>query len=59
MLRDGEMPLIVSDKGGAAIEKSYSTRVIVFGVLTLLCAAAGIAGIVHAVYSAMKIKELF
>jgi hypothetical protein len=53
------MPLIVSDKGGAAVEKSYSTRVIVFGVLTLLCAAAGVAGIVLAVYSAMKIKELF
>ncbi|MBT6103791.1 MAG: hypothetical protein HN969_16400 [Verrucomicrobia bacterium] len=59
VLRHGTMPLIVSDKGGAAVEKSYSTRAIVFGVLTLLCAAAGIAGIVLAVYSAMKIKELF
>ena len=59
VLRHGTMPLIVSDKGGATVEKSYSTRVIVFGVLTLLCAAAGMAGIVHAVYSAMQIKELF
>ncbi len=44
MLRDGEMPLIVSDKGGAAVEKSFSTRVIVFGVLALVFAAAGCAG---------------
>ena len=44
VLRDGEMPLIVSDKGGAAVEKSFSTRVIVFGVLALVFAAAGCAG---------------
>ncbi|MBC8245255.1 MAG: hypothetical protein H8E20_12765 [Verrucomicrobia bacterium] len=45
VLRHGAMPLIVSDKGGATVEKSYSTRVIVFGVLTLLSAAAGCAGL--------------
>lgn len=45
MLRHGAMPLIVSDKGGGAVEKSYSTRVIVFGVLTLLSAATGCAGL--------------
>ena len=45
MLRHGTMPLIVSDKGDAAVEKSYSTKVIVFGVLTLLSAAAGCAGL--------------
>lgn len=45
VMRHGAMPLIVSDKGGAAVEKSYSTRVIVFGVLTLLSAAAGCAGL--------------
>jgi len=45
MLRHGTMPLIVSDKGAEAVEKSYSTRVIVFGVLTLLTAAAGCAGL--------------
>ena len=44
VLRDGEMPLIVSDKGGAAVEKSFSTRVSVFGVLALVFAAAGCAG---------------
>tara|TARA_B100001964_G_C14106701_1_gene541881 strand:- start:268 stop:1038 length:771 start_codon:yes stop_codon:yes gene_type:complete len=43
-LRDGEMPLIVSDKGGASVEKSYSTQVIIFGLLALLSAAAGCAG---------------
>ena len=45
VLRDGEMPLIVSDKGGASVEKSYSTRVIIFGVLGFLSSAAGCAGI--------------
>ena len=40
----GEMPLIVSDKGGAAIEKSFSTRVVVFGVLALVFAAVGCGG---------------
>jgi len=45
MLRHGTMPLIVSDKGDAAVEKSYSTRVIVFGVLTLLSAAASCVGL--------------
>ena len=44
VLRDGEMPLIVSDKGGAAIEKSFSTRVVVFGVLALVFAAVGCGG---------------
>jgi hypothetical protein len=44
VLRDGEMPLIVSDKGGAAVEKSYSVKVILFGVLALLFTAVGCAG---------------
>ncbi len=44
VLRDGEMPLIVSDKGGEAIEKSFSTRVVVFGVLALVFAAVGCGG---------------
>lgn len=45
----GTMPLIVSDKGGAAVEKSYSTQVIVFGVLTLLSAGAGVIALLRAV----------
>ena len=45
VLSDGEMPLIVSDKGGAAIEKSFSRKVTWFKVLTVLCAAAGVIGL--------------
>jgi hypothetical protein len=44
-LSDGEMPLIVSDKGGAAIEKSISRKVTWFKVLTVLSAAAGVIGL--------------
>ena len=44
VLSDGEMPLIVSDKGGAAIEKSISRKVTWFKVLTVLSAAAGCGG---------------
>jgi hypothetical protein len=45
VLSDGEMPLIVSDKGGAAIEKSISRKVTWFKVLTVLSAAAGVIGL--------------
>jgi hypothetical protein len=45
VLSDGEMPLIVSDKGGAAIEKSISRKVTWFKVLTVLSAAAGVFGL--------------
>ena len=45
VLSDGEMPLIVSDNGGAAIEKSFSRMVTWFKVLTVLCAAAGVIGL--------------
>jgi hypothetical protein len=44
-LSDGEMPLIVSDKGGAAIEKSISRKVTWFKVLTVLSATAGVIGL--------------
>ncbi|MFQ3168038.1 MAG: hypothetical protein ACI8QI_000575 [Limisphaerales bacterium] len=44
VLRDGEMPLIVSDKGGAAVEKSFTVKVIVFGVLVLVFTAAACGG---------------
>ena len=39
------MPLIVSDKGGAAIEKSIERKVTWFKVLTVLSAAAGVIGL--------------
>jgi hypothetical protein len=45
VLRDGEMPLIVTDKGGAAVEKSFTVKIIVFGVLTLIFAAVGSGGV--------------
>ena len=45
VLRHGTMPLIVSDKGGAAIEKSISRKVTWFKVLTVLSAAAGVIGL--------------
>lgn len=45
VLRHGAMPLIVSDKGGAAVEKSYTVKVILCGVLTLIFAATGCAGL--------------
>jgi hypothetical protein len=45
VLSDGEMPLIVSDKGGAAIEKSISRKVTWFKVLTVLSATAGVIGL--------------
>jgi hypothetical protein len=45
VLSDGKMPLIVSDKGGAAIEKSISRKVTWFKVLTVLSAAAGVIGL--------------
>ena len=45
MLRHGAMPLIVSDKGAEAVEKSFSTKVIILGVLTILSAAAGCTGL--------------
>ena len=46
MLRHGKMPLIVSDEGGAAVEKSYSNRVIVFGVLGILSVVTTCVGFV-------------
>ncbi len=45
VLSDGRMPLIVSDKGGAAIEKSIERKVTWFKVLTVLSAAAGVIGL--------------
>ncbi len=45
VLSDGKMPLIVSDKGGAAIEKSISRKVTWLKVLTVLSAAAGVIGL--------------
>ena len=45
MLRHGAMPLIVSDKGAEAVEKSFSSKVIIFGVLTIISAAAGCTGL--------------
>jgi len=45
MLRHGAMPLIVSDKGAEAVEKNFSTKVMIFGVLTILSAAAGCTGL--------------
>jgi len=45
VLRHGTMPLVVSDKGCEAVEKSYSTRVIVLGVLALLCYGTGMIGL--------------
>lgn len=44
VLRDGKMPLIVSDKGCAAVEKSFTAKIIVSGVLALIFAAAGCGG---------------
>ena len=45
VLSDGKMPLIVSDKGGAAIEKHIERKVTWFKVLTVLSAAAGVIGL--------------
>ena len=45
VLRDGEMPLIVSDKGGAAIEQSYSSKITWLMIGTAIAAAAGVAGL--------------
>ena len=42
--RDGIMPLIVSDKGCAAVEKKRSNRVIIDGIFALVFAAVGCAG---------------
>ena len=44
VLRDGKMPLIVSDKGCAAVEKSFTVKIVVFGVLALIFAAVGCGG---------------
>ena len=45
VLHDGIMPLIVSDKGGAAVEKNRSNQVIINGILALVFAAVGCAGL--------------
>ena len=45
VLRDGIMPLIISDKGGAAVEKNRSNQVIIDGILALVFAAVGCAGL--------------
>ena len=45
VLSDGEMPLIVSDKGGAAIEQSYSSKITWLKIGTAIAAAAGVAGL--------------
>ena len=45
VLSDGEMPLIVSDKGGAAIEQSYSSKITWLKIGTAIAATAGVAGL--------------
>ena len=45
VLSDGQMPLIVSDKGGAAIEQSYSSKITWLMIGTAIAAAAGVAGL--------------
>lgn len=45
VLRDGRMPLIISDKGVAAAEKSFSRKITEFKFLAMLCAAGGVAGL--------------
>ena len=45
VLSDGEMPLIISDQGGAAIEQSYSSKITWLKIGTAIGAAAGVAGL--------------
>ena len=45
VLSDGEMPLIVSDKGGAPIEQSYSSKITWLKIGTAIAAAGGVAGL--------------